>query len=697
MANLDRIERFRADCLADISFFAENPVAPLHIAPETGPIARVSMRRAQMRLAAVVDRQWYMKNSLRVIVCKARRIGSTTFFCMDAYRQATMRPNMNVVIGAQLDDMAERIHERNHIFHSNHPPALRPERHGRSRSFKEPMEFRRTPDEIELGDWEAGGPKPDMGLNSSISIFTERTPLARTGATIQYLLLSEFAKYRNQSTIIKEMFPTVRRGTGAIVIDTTAEGRGDSYSRLWEEAVAGRSEFEPVFISWLDDDQQCHQQPEAVSVENFMPWMECMRRKDWEGIRKYTSLLSLDEEEADLLQDHIIPKWNSYGEEERSRLHPMGFVEWRRWAIRDRCDGRVAIFKNQYPTHWRDAFMSSSMTIFDMSQVAVQSERMETEDAPMRGELVQRGGRRAFDVDPEVMMAQVDRRRMQVTPRMFEWVEEPFGPLCVYEKPDSNEEYIVTSDYAEGVGQNCDYNVIHVYKRGDALEQVAWFRAKCYPEECASEAIALGAWYNMAWQVPEVNSCGAAALAIMRTCYPVDRIFRRKAPDKVRNLQPTDLMGWRMTGRSKSEAVSSATTYFKQGRCILHSPATIRELEVYVKKSQRALPEAMDGTDPVTGEPYHDDEATVMILAIHSNRQLPWRGRWVDLEEVRKLTECRHLDVRDCVCQNCGRVFDELKKQQLTFESLRSIVKSSGNHAGPGRNADLLEFWTGGF
>ena len=212
MANLDKIERFRADCLQDIAFFAQNPVAPLHIAPETGPIAKVELRRAQARLAEVVDRQWYTRNSLRVIVCKARRIGSTTFFCMDAYRQATMRPNMNVVIGAQLDDMAERIHERNHIFHSNCPPALRPERHGRSRSFKEPMDFRRTPEDEEIDAWEAGGQRPDMGLNSSISIFTERTPLARTGATIQYLLLSEFAKYRNQSTIIKEMFPTVRRG-----------------------------------------------------------------------------------------------------------------------------------------------------------------------------------------------------------------------------------------------------------------------------------------------------------------------------------------------------------------------------------------------------------------------------------------------------------------------------------------------------
>ena len=233
----------------------------LHIAPEDGPIARVKLRRVQKRLAEAVNRQWFSRGFLRIVVCKARRIGSTTFFCMDAFRQASLTANTNVVIGAQLDDMASEIHKRNHIFYSNYPTSLRPERWGRSRSFKEPMEFRRDVSEEEIIAWERGGQRPDSGLNSTISIFTERTPLARTGATIQYLLLSEFAKYRNQSTIIKEMFPTVRKNTGAIVIDTTAESRGDSYSRLWEEAVAGRSEFEPLFISWLDDEQQCWQEP----------------------------------------------------------------------------------------------------------------------------------------------------------------------------------------------------------------------------------------------------------------------------------------------------------------------------------------------------------------------------------------------------------------------------------------------------
>ena len=684
----DHIEKFRRDCLSDISFFAENNVAPLYIAPEEGPVARVKLRRVQARLAEAVNRQWFNRGFLRIVVCKARRIGSTTFFSMDAYRQASLRPNTNVVVGAQLDEMASEIHKRNHIFYNNYPVSLRPERWGRSRSFKEPMEFRRDIPDTEVVDWERGGERPDSGLNSTISIFTERTPLARTGATIQYLLLSEFAKYRNQSTIIKEMFPTVRKNTGAIVIDTTAESRGDSYSRLWEEAVAGRSEFEPLFISWLDDEQQCWQDPTTENSDLFYDWVQCFTRKDNSGLEKYSSLLNLNNDEFDLLTNHIVPRWNK--EPEDQKLHPMGWLEWRRWAIQDRCDGKAKIFKNQYPTHWREAFMSSTLTIFDMSQVASQADRMKEEDAPTRGELLTKSGRRALVPDTEAMMGQVSQTNHIVDSGMFEFMPESFGPIKIYEHPIEGEEYIISSDYAEGQSAQCDYNVIHVYKRGDVLTQVAHFREKCYPEESASEAIALGAYYNMAWQIPEVNSCGAAALALFRSCYPLHRIFRRKSTDNIENQSPTKNLGWRMTGRSKSEAVSAATAFFKQGMCLVKNPNTLRELEVFVKKSSRMLPEAMDGTDPITGERYHDDEVVCLILGVYASRQLPYMGKNMYQPVIEKVV-CSHPVVAGGICVKCRKKIDAAQPKVLTFDDLRATVKSN-NKSNSYRSDTMLNY-----
>ena len=105
------------------------------------------------------------------------------------------------------------------------------------------------------------------------------------------------------------MFPTVKKGAGAIVIDTTAEGKGDAYSRMWEEAVAGRSEFEPVFISWLDDPDQCWEDPDIADKDLFSDWLSCESMDDAKGAERYSSLLNLDDEEITILKNHILPKW----------------------------------------------------------------------------------------------------------------------------------------------------------------------------------------------------------------------------------------------------------------------------------------------------------------------------------------------------------------------------------------------------
>tara|TARA_R110002020_G_scaffold201079_4_gene403569 strand:- start:913 stop:1908 length:996 start_codon:yes stop_codon:yes gene_type:complete len=330
-----------------------------------------------------------------------------------------------------------------------------------------------------------------------------------------------------------------------------------------------------------------------------------------------------------------------------------------------------------------------------MAQIGLQADRIKDETPEERGELIQIGGRRALDVDAEVMMAQVNRDRMRVDPSMFSFKPETFGPVRIFEHPIAGEEYLITSDYAEGVSDTCDYNVIHVYKRGEKLEQVAYFREKCYPEESASEAIAMGAYYNMAWQVPEVNSCGAAALALFRTCYPVDRIFRRKVADNVRKQNPSDLMGWKMTGRSKAEAVSAATAYFKQGLCVIRNANTLRELEVFVKKSSRMLPEAMTGTDPLSGEPYHDDEVVCMVLAIFANRQLPYRGEWVTPGQNKKENECLHAVIAGGKCLRCRKEFPDAVEQPLTFDDLRSIVRNNKVSGDTSRQNALVNFWVG--
>jgi hypothetical protein len=152
------------------------------------------------------------------------------------------------------------------------------------------------------------------------------------------------------------------------------------------------------------------------------------------------------------------------------------------------------------------------------------------------------------------------------------------------------------------------------------------------------------------------------------------------------------LMGWRMTGRSKAEALSAATTYFKNGDCTVHHKNTLRELEVFVKKSTRMLPQAMEGTDPTTGERYHDDEVTCLILAIFGNRQLPYRGRsFSDGEQEKK--DCPHLIIAGNVCLKCRKRLEVPQPEVLTFDKLREMVKSGRTHGRPSAANEMLDYW----
>ena len=147
-----------------------------------------------------------------------------------------------------------------------------------------------------------------------------------------------------------------------------------------------------------------------------------------------------------------------------------------------------------------------------------------------------------------------------------------------------------------------------------------------------------------------------------------------------------------MTGRSKSEAVSSATAFFKQGMCVVKHPNTLRELEVFVKKSSKMLPEAMDGTDPITGERYHDDEVTCLMLGIYASRQLPYMGQTMYQPPEEKY-ECPHAVVAGGICLKCRKKVQMAEAKPLTFDQLRATVKANNKRNKGLNNNSMLNFW----
>ena len=102
------------------------------------------------------------------------------------------------------------------------------------------------------------------------------------------------------------------------------------------------------------------------------------------------------------------------------------------------------------------------------------------------------------------------------------------------------------------------------------------------------------------------------------------------------------------------------------------------------------LPEAMDGTDPITGERYHDDEVVCLILGVYASRQLPYMGKNMYQPVIEKVV-CSHPVVAGGICVKCRKKIDAAQPKVLTFDDLRATVKSN-NKSNSYRSDTMLNY-----
>jgi hypothetical protein len=166
--------------------------------------------------------------------------------------------------------------------------------------------------------------------DSLYSIATAKTVEGARGLTVTALHLSEAAFYEQSQDAFTALISTVAyRPDTMILIESTANGKvgpGETFYEYWVEAVEGKNQFTPIFISWM---------------------MDPVSRMDAEVNNVLSS--NLDAEEQELVE-----------------VHGADFeqISWRRWAIPNRCQGYVDKFHQEYPTTPEEAFVSTGDPAF---------------------------------------------------------------------------------------------------------------------------------------------------------------------------------------------------------------------------------------------------------------------------------------------------------------------------------------------
>lgn len=388
-------------------------------------------------------------------------------------------------------------------------------------------------------------------------------------ATVQLFHCSEMAFWPNAAVLYRGIMGSIPNlPDTAVIVESTANGIGDEFHGAWLTALES-PDWEAVFFAW-------HEHPEYV--------------REIEGSRAaFQDSLSRDERTI----------------MERFALS-LEQMNWRRWKIGADFSKDPDGFKQEFPADPEEAFISSGRPRFSMVELGLQP----IIDKPAVGEIQDHtiGSRRSL--------------RFVLSER---------GALHVYTKPQEGRVYTIGADTAEGIdsidtkaGRDPDWCVACVLD-AQSGEQVAKYRARDTPAEFGRQLKSLGAYYNWAFLVVEVNNTGIATMDEIQRGegtdapgYPGELIYKRDNldPNRIERSTNTHLWGWKTTTVTRPQLIHWLDDALREGAVTIRDAHTKDEcIRFIVTPSGKA--EAQKGA--------HDDEVIALALAVVGIQSFPWR------------------------------------------------------------------------
>lgn len=278
----------------------------LKIKDKKANIIDFKLNPAQCKLYDAIARQYAEGKPVRAIILKARQMGFSTLAEAMIYKDSATHPNVASGIVAHESVATTNLFTMSKRYHDTLDEDLRP-------SLK-------ASNARELIFDHADGA-------SSIKCMTAGNDSIGRSDTFQNLHISEYAYWNgNKEETLTGLLQAVphERNT-MVIIESTANGY-DDFKDLWDRAVAGESDFVPVFCAWWEHGEY------TLPVAGIVLTEEERRLKD-----------------AYHLTD--------------------GQLAWRRWCIKNNCGGNKDLFAQEYPACPEEAFLMSGRPVFDNEKI----------------------------------------------------------------------------------------------------------------------------------------------------------------------------------------------------------------------------------------------------------------------------------------------------------------------------------------
>lgn len=271
---------------------------------------------AQDEYVADFERQWNEGKPVRTIILKARQLGISTATGGIMFSLSFAINDCASLIVAHEMDSSEHLLSISERYWKTYP-------------------FRRLYTPKYLSKKHLAWKETD----SSIKVVTAGNVDAGRSKTIRLLHASEVAFWDDAETLMLGLRQTVPNAPGTmIVIESTANGIGNYFYDQWNAAVAGDTEFVPLFFPW------------------------------WKHPEYTGAAIGLTERVSDMSEDERM-------------LRSLGVTDdalrWRRWAIPNLCGSDVDKFRQEYPATPEEAFVSTGHNVFPIGPLTRVYERME--------------------------------------------------------------------------------------------------------------------------------------------------------------------------------------------------------------------------------------------------------------------------------------------------------------------------------
>ncbi len=334
--------------------------------------------------------------------------------------------------------------------------------------------------------------------------------------TLTDLHLSEVARWPNASVTLTSLLQAVPDEPGtSIIFESTAQGVGNEFHRRYKEAKEGKSEYIAIFIAWFENPDYAFPIREGEKFE----WTK---------------------KELDLKK-----KFNLTNEQ----------LKWRRFTIRDKCNGKESIFQQEYPSTDEEAFLTSGNKKYDI-------------------EIIEQA---AKHVIPPIAIGNL----LEIPDtKKIEFIYDDHGSIEVWEFPIGGKQYVIAADVGEGTTDGDD-SVATVWDHY-SWEQVAMCKGKYSPEEFGGLLYDLGRYYGNGMVAPESNSVGLATCIVLKNLGYSNIYYSRKKDEKTN--ERTRKIGFLTTSRTRSIGIGLLGKAMKDDDLIIRSKDIIDQLKTFVVK-----------------------------------------------------------------------------------------------------------------